>query len=192
MMQKIVNSVYQSIPFYVFDGVLPQEDIESMWDAFEKTEHWLEEKDAGSAKNERGEVLKQNGGKSTIFSNEFIINSTFPYTTNSLIQCLNDKVFLGNEHWFWRYLKTCKTSQVLGAKYSEGDLYQDHYDLFKITVVSMFEEPNKPVSGGDFILENTYTIPFAHNRTVVFPSIANHQVTEVLKNTRYSVTIFLW
>ena len=127
-MQQLVNPITQAIPFYAIDGIFDQEDIESVWEAFDNAE-WVGEKESGSA-NIDGELLKSNKGKNVVFNNNFCFENPFPFKTNSLLNTLHNVIYVNNEHWFWRNLKSCTGSQVVGAAYNEGDEYKNHFYIF--------------------------------------------------------------
>ena len=62
----------------------------------------------------------------------------------------------------------------------------------KISAVLTLARNPEEVRGGDHVFEGNTTIPFTHNRLILFPSIVLHEVTEVLSDEeRYSITMFL-
>lgn len=70
--------------------------------------------------------------------------------------------------------------QVLLSAYGNGDSYGFHVDvdMGSILTAVLFLNFGKPFKGGDFLLHDV-TIPFEHNKLIIFPSCIPHAVTKI-------------
>ena len=84
------------------------------------------------------------------------------------------------------------------AKYSEGDFFTEHMDMYlsdnassrKISITVQLSDPDD-YEGGDFIFgkDLPHIDPIIRRRgsIVVFPSFVYHEITPITKGTRYSL-----
>lgn len=155
--------------------------------------------DGGSAKDEQGNLLKQN---SVISLNEVYNNQT---SVSYILQYLAD-LFHSDEltnpsvnelgYYFKLYVKA-RTFYFKLQYYENNDGYESHTDVSVFTNnLFLYREP-KGFTGGDFVFdEYDYTVSCETNKMVIFPSTIKHSVTSVkmLDDTpmsgRYSITTF--
>lgn len=84
------------------------------------------------------------------------------------------------QHWFFKYLKFCNNDMTLLSYYEDGGYYKAHPDIATITVVThLFKEP-RMFEGGDLSFPDfDYNVGLVNNRTIIFPSVINHEVSNV-------------
>lgn len=100
-------------------------------------------------------------------------------------------------HPFFRYVKRSNKDSTKLHYFQNGDHYKSHIDDCVVTAVSWFYKNPKSFSGGDLVLENRVIFPCLNNSMIIFPSIAYHEVTEVVMSDipdmgRYSMSQFLY
>lgn len=91
------------------------------------------------------------------------------------------------------------TSSTLLSLYVNKDYYRTHHDLATTSVLFWLCRQPKKFKGGDlFFPQLKETVEFKHNSMIMFPSQAEHGVTEVVmdptiskKYGRYCITMFL-
>lgn len=99
----------------------------------------------------------------------------------------------------FRYVQNSNRDCTLLSYYEDADYYKSHVDDAAITAVSWFYKKPKKFSGGKLTLEGHLNIDCEYNRTVIFPSIINHEVDPIIidddfknKNLgRYTITQLL-
>lgn len=180
------------LPIIHFDKALQDHEIEYLFYLLEKEKNWITPVEAGAALVD-GKPLKQ--AQSLKLNTRFGVQNPYPFITKDIFDLfgtVNLESDQGIHHWVWRYLASCNAGSVIAAKYSKGDYYAEHTDSCKVSaVLTLARNPDK-VRGGDHVFEGNTTIPFTHNRLILFPSIVLHEVTEILSDEeRYSITIFL-
>jgi hypothetical protein len=84
------------------------------------------------------------------------------------------------DNWFFYGLR-CDKLATLFSYYENNTYYESHADASFFTGLTwMYHRPRK-FEGGDLIFTDyDVTIECVHNRTIFFPGIVNHSVTEVL------------
>ena len=152
--------------------------------------------ETGSAEDENGNYLKNNIGIS--------LDNTYNDRSISNILTLNRKLFhpdlievLCRNHVFFKYLEISTKDRTKVHYYENGSYYHKHTDGFVITATSWFYKTPKKFFGGDLLFDEI-VIECLENRIVIFPSILDHEVSEVKmnfednykKNGRYCITQF--
>lgn len=142
-------------------------------------------------------LLKQNKG---IFLDDVYTNRNY-----SDILKVNRSIFNPNliaqlldHHLIFKYLEKSNFDRTLIQYYEQSDYYDFHFDMASITAITWFYNKPKRFVGGDMIFKNGLTIECGYNRTLIFPSVIEHCVTEVKlekdsaieKQGRYSMTQF--
>jgi hypothetical protein len=102
------------------------------------------------------------------------------------------------QHWFFNYLKYCNNDMTLLSYYEDGGYYKPHPDVATITVVThLFKEP-RLFEGGDLSFPDfDYNVGLVNNRTIMFPSIIEHEVSNVKVNSneelsgRFTISQFI-
>jgi len=185
-------------PVVIADNLFTYREYKAMFDEFKRIkERGLLQtgNETLGAINEEGEMKKKN---SSVF-----IDSLYGNRDLSDILVNNRKVFnhsvisgLINLHPFFNYIPLCNTDCTLLSYYDNGNRYEQHRDAFVITILTWFYEEPKKFDGGDFIIENDFTIECKANRTVFMPSYMLHAVTPVKPEKtnkglgRYTMTQF--
>ena len=121
---------------------------------------------------------------------------------------INRKIFDSNIYslsssWHMkRFFEISNYDKTLISYYDNGGFYDYHSDQAAYTAITWFYKEPKKFSGGDLSLryENeSYTIECMNNRTLVFPSMIEHSVSEIIMedkdsnkgNGRYSMIQFV-
>ena len=99
---------------------------------------------------------------------------------------------------YFRYLSKCDKDYTKVHYYAQGDYYKPHTDQCAITAISWFYTKPRGFFGGEFIIEKQIQVDSLNNRMVIFPSILEHEVREVIMQEnqpgkgRYSISQFLY
>lgn len=178
-------------PFVVFDNVVPDDQMQLV-----KEEISYVEKFAGietGATYSNGISKKKNN---CVWLTDFYGHPQWSPLITNLQSLYSDKMVeaLSNYSDAFIFYKTVVEENkggILLSKYSEGDYYESHQDDTYYTAVLwlLFEE----VEGGGFSFQfdgEDLEVEVKHNRMVLFPSVYNHKVHEVLSGTRYAVSAF--
>ena len=156
--------------------------------------------DTGSAIDEHTKKpLKNNKG--------VFLHDVFVYREYSNILTESSKRFfeeniethLKEKHKFFYYFSIINLYSTLVSYYEQSDYYRSHTDSAIITAIIWFYKTPKSFSGGNLIIEKDLEIECKKNRMVIFPSILEHEVTEVEMNSgvsdnnfgRFSITHLL-
>lgn len=152
----------------------------------------------GTAKTPKGEILKSNHGLflDHVYSNRNISDILF-YNRKMFYKEFMEQ--LVNIDIVYRYVQTSKLDITLLSYYENTHYYKPHYDTSKITVVSWFYIQPKSFLGGELIIENEWKIDCLANRTVIFPSMFYHEVSEIKmkeedlnrKKGRFTISMFI-
>lgn len=106
-----------------------------------------------------------------------------------------------DKHPAFRFLETndeILPISILLSYYGKGDYYEKHTDGGSISSLFYLAKDESKFTGGNLLFEEEEIVQFKHNRFVMFPSYAHHQVGIVdmsYKDTelgfgRWSVSIF--
>lgn len=84
----------------------------------------------------------------------------------------------------YHYLTHCNQHNCLVSYYEESDYYHSHKDDAVITMLTWLYEDPKAFNGGNLILRDKEDKAVAEieciaNRSVIFPSFINHEVTSI-------------
>ena len=102
------------------------------------------------------------------------------------------------QHWFFNYLAHSNSDNTLLSYYEDGGYYKPHPDVCTITAVThLFKEP-KLFEGGDLSFPRfDYNVGVVNNRTILFPGIIEHEVSNVKVNSneelsgRFTISQFI-
>lgn len=103
----------------------------------------------------------------------------------------------------FRLIKYLRGMTTLISYYENSDYYKPHKDNAVFTIVTYFFNEPKKFSGGDIVLysdnnDKKVNIEIKNNRSVVFPSCTDHEVTPIKLESnnhgdgRYSISHFIF
>ena len=130
------------------------------------------------------------------------LDDIYQNRSDSCILTENRKLFsdevvykLIESHKFFKYLDISNSDSTLVSYYTNNGRYDKHLDLAVLTSLTWLYQEPKGFTGGDLIIEDMIKIECIKNRTVVFPSILEHQVEPVYtlnnSNGRYTISQFI-
>ena len=176
----------KQLPVVILDNFYDENETKLMMQElcyYNSTGALYEPEKVGVAHHDDGRVKKK--GKS-VFLDPLYNDRDF-----SNILRVNRKIFLKEitdqlcaEHHIFKYLQVCNRDNTMISYFENSDYYESHHDSACITVLSwLYREPRR-FSGGDLIIENDLKIDCFNNRTIVFPSILEHEVTKIEMDKR--------
>jgi hypothetical protein len=188
----------------VWDNVYEDEELSEIWRVLETIHEgglWDSESKVGSAK-----LKKENRRTGRGVWLGSVGKRELPedlHGINLIVMKLYDKGFTGDyasEGLFERGILLTNSHENLLSYYEDGDRYLPHWDASPYTALTWFCKEPQAFSGGDlYFPELDQTLPFANNRTVIFPGHIWHEVTPVSMSKdkcglglgRYCLTQFL-
>ena len=180
-----IESYNDPFPYIRVFDFYSEEELKLIW---EELEFVLNDRilnspeNTGSAKN-NGVILKQNKG---IFLDYLYVDRN---TSNILT--INRKFFISlsdilskSNHWIFKNsLSDVNWDNTLISYYENSDYYKKHYDVSAYTCLTWFFKKPKKFEGGDlFFPDFNLKIEVEDNSLIFFPSIINHEVSEVKMN----------
>lgn len=95
-----------------------------------------------------------------------------------------DSIFRYHPSWFFRNFD-CKNDYTLLSYYGNGGFYKPHKDGAIVSAITwVYKEPKKFLGGDLYLTCNGHTIKenVQNNKTIIFPSMITHSVSEVRIN----------
>jgi len=190
------------IPFLIEDNFFTEEELTHIWaelDFLNRPDLLLEPPQTGSALTNDGEAKKRNKG--------VFLESLYKYPEVSALWQASRKLFTSYTVRFSELHLANKTvlgtnhSTMLMSYYEDGDLYLPHRDRACVTTLYWFFREPRRFEGGELTFTDTgEVIELKNNRMIMFPSWAEHSVSQVSMPTRfqnqklgrYCVTHFLF
>jgi len=178
-------------PFVLIENTYTDEQVNLILNelkSFYEKNIFLEPSKTGSAMRKDGKMLKKN---KSIFLDDFYIknrdNSNILKLNRILCNNLSSILSL-SESWYFRYAANRRFAEdfTLVSYYGNSDDYKIHHDLAHITCLTWFYQKPKKFRGGELTLYSSNSrevIKCNNNRTVIFPSIVNHSVSEVIMDS---------
>lgn len=153
--------------------------------------HLQDPKNTGTAHSATGKDKKENKG---LFLDQFYGENR----EQSAILTLNRKLFknetqieLKRTHWFFRYLPHTLHDSTLVSYYKKGDFYYSHTDQAFLTAIYYTWKEPKAFEGGDLYFGD-FKVPITNNCLLLFPSVIEHQVSEVTDGSgRWAISQFI-
>lgn len=168
----------------VWDDVSSEEELAKFWAGVDKIieeDCWDSDKEVGSAASTDGEQ-KRVGRAKWMGALDWQIHSDEIHGINGIV----DRLFKGYtssyaEEGIWeKAMLLTNCHNTLLNYYDHGDHYKPHWDYGAFTCLFWFCREPKRFTGGDLHLPDfNDTIPFRHNRLVIFPGQVGHAVTTV-------------
>lgn len=132
-----------------------------------------------SAKDERGNILKNNKG---VFLENVFFNRSYSNILTVNRKLFVDEILQPKDSWFFSNQKY-NSDTTLISYYEDGDYYHPHQDDVKITACTWFWKEPKLFTGGNlFFPEYGIQIGIQNNSAILFPSHIYHAVENVMMN----------
>jgi hypothetical protein len=194
-MEMMFQHVCNPCEYIMLDGVCNKQELTRCFLEAELVSPAFDDpKNTGSAKDEKGNVKKQNKGIffQKIYTPNFAFVSPITIQIHKIIETLKNRDYTALSQI--NFLKSVSGYDVLLSGYKNGDHYKSHKDASVLTLLFWFGKEN--FTGGDLIFTDfNHTVPFKFNRAILFPSYYNHEVTETKSDSedyvRYCATAFL-
>jgi Rps23 Pro-64 3,4-dihydroxylase Tpa1-like proline 4-hydroxylase len=171
-------------PYVTISNTYDNNELKDIWEEliflFDSNK-FIEPNEKISAVDGHGEYSKNNLSAflDDIYSNNRkqskILNTNRKIFTNF------DLIFNYHSSWFFKNFK-CSNDYTLMSYYENGGFYKPHKDSATVTVLTWFyKEPRKFLGGDLYLTCNGTTIKeeLQNNKTVIFPSMITHSVSEV-------------
>lgn len=194
-MEMMFKHISDPCEHIVLDGVCTEQELTKCFLEAELLSPTFEDaKSTGSAKDEKGNIKKQNKG--VFFKNTYTPDFAFVSPTSiqihKVIETLKNKEYTALSQI--NFLKNVSGYNILLSAYKNGDYYKSHRDVCVLTLLFWFGKEN--FTGGDLIFTDfNHTVPFKSNRAILFPSYYTHEITETKSDSedyvRYCATAFL-
>lgn len=173
----------EPFPYIRVFNFYSEEELKLIWEELEfiLNDRILSGPEKTSSAMYNNEILKKNKG---VFLDTLYVNRD---TSNILT--INKKFFkhLSNmlsktNHWIFKNsLSGVNWDTTLISYYENCDHYKKHYDCSSYTCLTWFFKEPKKFSGGDLIFSDfNLKIEIENNSFIFFPSLINHEVSEVI------------
>ena len=156
--------------------------------------------------NETGSAISPKNNQLLKKAKGIFLDSVYSRREYSNILKENRKLFdinflqeLRQYHIFFEYLLQATLDHTVLHYYENSDYYDFHTDKSTVTCITWFHKKPKKFLGGNLKFKNNLEIEPNYNRMIIFPSIIEHAVGEVILSEefcqnnfgRFSVTQFL-
>jgi Rps23 Pro-64 3,4-dihydroxylase Tpa1-like proline 4-hydroxylase len=189
---KIKMFNFETLPIAVVDNFYSEESCNNIMQELlflnSFPEKMLDASENGSAKL-NGKILKQAKG--------VFLDSVYSRREFSSILKENRKLFdsnfleeLKSHNIFFDYLIKGNLDHTVVHYYENTDYYDFHTDNSIVTCITWFYKLPKKFSGGNLEFKNGLTIEPNYNRMIIFPSILEHAVSEVILDEKYTQNSF--
>ena len=194
-----MNYTFSSKPFpyIIIDDTFSKENHEyySIWsELYFHANNALYPSEYSGAKNDDGTYMSNAKG--------LILDHLYSgqYRKLSKILSIKDRMFFSNEIYdkfhaqdpYWITYKKSARDVTKIRKYSVGDGYEPHWDVWVNILISTTLCPQEDEGGNLIFPEHDFEIETKDNRTVIVPGWIKHGVSRVVKNDRYAITTFAW
>tara|TARA_R100000005_G_C4893313_1_gene139006 strand:+ start:45 stop:665 length:621 start_codon:yes stop_codon:yes gene_type:complete len=173
----------EKFPYIIIDELYDDDEISELWEELDylcNPRRLIESSiDNGAAHEADGTLLKFNHCQ---YLDNMYMNreqSTILQVTEKIF--MNDrKIFEDHPHWFFKDLTDIDQHYTQVVYYEDKDEYRAHRDKSTFTCLTWFYRKPKKYSGGDmYFPAHDVTVECLNNRTLIFPSIIEHQVLPV-------------
>jgi len=188
-MMKIKNDPF---PHIIIEDYFTDAEYKLIWREIDFLSSKLKTPgDFSAARNSDGEYMTDSSG--------LLLDGTyFDRSVSDILRILDDKLFsqefynsIIDENEYWEYFLDANKDFTKLRKYTSGQHYQPHQDMWVNVLVSTTLQKDD-VEGGDLFFPNhAYMIPTKDNQTIIFPGWVKHGVTSVMSNDRYAITKFI-
>ena len=170
----------EKIPYYLVEDFYTEREENLIKQELDFLLPSLKGPEGTMSATKQGETLKQNTG--------IFVDTVYTDRSYSQILTLNRKLFslleeqkesLTNKDWFFKNQQTTG-DYTLVSYYEQSDYYKSHSDNALYTSLCWFYREPKSFSGGNLTFTDfDISIECKNNRMIVFPSMINHEVSEV-------------
>lgn len=174
----------EPFPHLIIENIFTEEEYSMVWNELMFiTPKMLSPEKTGAGQTLTGDSAKRGKG---IFLQHFFADRKM-----SDIYRISRKMFCDEIRnvsnalglYFQQYNKLVYDSVLLQLYYN-GDYYKQHNDDSVFTAVILLHKTPKLYTGGDLIFpQQNYNSNLMNNQAIIFPSIINHEVTEVKLQT---------
>ena len=201
---RVTHNDKSTFPYVIVDDVYDEKELSLIWEElnFIIQPH----KYTDDAKNDGAKY--DDGVTSKVNNYSVWLDGVYTNRIYSNILQVNRKIFHPDIYspisdWnIRRFFKIFNFDATLISYYDNGGFYDYHTDRAAYTVLTWFYKEPKKFSGGNLSLryeDESYTIECMNNRSLVFPSLIEHSVSEITmreedsnkSNGRYSMVQFL-
>jgi len=199
---QIIIKNCDPFPFLEIENMYDRLQLKLIWQELEflnQLDKLESPEKTGGAEEEEGKILKKNSGlyldnlyKTRNISNILTVNTNL--FASHILEEFSSLCFL------YENIKHTNNDTTLISYYDNGGYYKSHQDNALYTAITWFFKEPKKFNGGDFYFSNyNCKIEIKNNKTILFPSVVNHSVDEVIMNNksdfsqgygRYSMTQF--
>lgn len=180
-----IESYNDPFPYIRIFDFYSEEELKLIWEEldFILNDRILNDPEkTGTATNE-GVILKKNKG---IFLDYLYVdrNTSNILTVNRKFFTSLPDILSKSNHWIFKNsLSDVNWDNTLISYYENSDHYKKHYDVSAYTCLTWFFKKPKKFSGGDLIFPDfNLKIEVEDNSLIFFPSIIDHEVSEVKMN----------
>jgi hypothetical protein len=187
------------VPHIVIDQFFTPEEYQKVWNEIMFLSPKMRTPDeTGTAKSPRGFLKKGVGVFLEGFYNNPRDSDIFIYCKKIFDQVNVEKISSSNL-FFKPFQFVNVTDSALVQMYKNGDFYQPHKDNSLYTAVTLVHKEPKQYNGGDFYFsESNHVVELYSNQTIIFPSFAEHGVSEVkllsneIEDARFTISQLLY
>jgi len=199
---QIIIKNNSPFPFLEIENMYDDAELKLIWQELEFLNQLnkLEDPEKTGSAEEDGKLLKKNSGlyldnlyKTRNISNILTVNKNL--FESHILEEFSSLCFL------YENINQTNDDTTLISYYDNGGYYKSHRDNALYTAITWFFKEPKNFTGGDFYFTDyNYKIEIKNNKTILFPSVINHSVDEVMmldENNcgcgygRYAMTQFL-
>lgn len=195
-----INLIKEPFPHIILENVFNERELTEIWNELIFLAPKMRPPEAdltGTAKNNRNIPLKRGHG--------LMIDNFFSNPQDSDIMLHFKKIMstdIGTNAkqlgMYFDLFRKIRHGTTLVQMYRNGDYYLPHDDYAIFSAVTLFYKSPKAFVGGDLNFpEHNYIPSLKNNTTIIFPSMINHEVTELssssnkIEDARFTVTLLL-
>jgi hypothetical protein len=179
----------------IVSGFFSEDEYNDVWFEIQYLSKRMKPPNETYAAHQDGVYRKKGSG---VFLHEFLINPAESSTFRATRKIFDYQEAVSQDFYLNGMYRWVNHDVTLAQLYLNGDYYKPHWDTPILTHITVLHKTPKPYTGGDlFFPEFNYTVSLKDNESILFPSFAMHEVTQVrtdsddLMSGRYTVTNFM-
>jgi len=186
MSKGSIECYSEPFPYIIVDNFYSKEDLELIWEElnFLCYSHKFETPGENNSATMDGGTLKN---IPSIFLHRIFNKAEYSNICLMLNKLMGmmPMIMSYSKSWFFKNVNITNTSCLL-SYYENGGYYKKHKDGGLITILNWFFKEPKVFEGGELSFSDyDITIELKNNRTIIFPSIISHEVSEVKMNNQH-------